>query len=142
LALLLDLLKGLLPTLAARLLLAGSPHHGLLIGVTMIAAVAGHMFTVFLLFRGGKGVATALGCFWVICPIAALVGMVLYVGLYAWLRISSLGSLSLTAAVPITMWLLGVAQPQLFATLVVCALIIIKHIPNIRRLLSGQEGKV
>lgn len=142
-ALLLDALKGYSPVLAARLLLpADHPQRALLLGATMLAAVLGHMFTVFLLFRGGKGVATALGSVLALSPIAGGVGAALYLGLYAAFHISSLGSLAMTVAVPLTMHLLGAARELVWAMLAISALIVIKHIPNIVRLIKGEEGKV
>jgi glycerol-3-phosphate acyltransferase PlsY len=143
LTLLLDALKGLLPALAARLLLdAGAPHRELVIGATMLAAVVGHMFTPYLLFRGGKGVATALGVLLAVSPWAGLVGAVLYIGLYAALRISSVGSMALTVSGPTVMILLGASREQVVAILAIAALIVIKHIPNLGRLIRGEEGKV
>jgi glycerol-3-phosphate acyltransferase PlsY len=141
-ALLLDALKGYGPVLAARSLLGDHPHASALIGATLLAAVMGHMFTVFLLFRGGKGVATALGGVLAVAPIAGAVGAALYVGLYAAFRISSVGSLAMTVAVPVTMVLLGQPRELIWAAGAVSVLIVIKHIPNIRRLIRGEEGKV
>jgi len=141
-ALLLDALKGYGPVLAVRHLLADHPHAHAMVGATLLAAVVGHMFTVFLLFRGGKGVATALGGVLAVAPIAGGVGAALYVGLYAAMRISSVGSLAMTVAVPVTMVLLGQPRELVWAAGAVSVLIVIKHIPNIRRLLRGEEGKV
>lgn len=141
-ALLLDALKGYGPVLAARHLLADHPQAPALVGATLLAAVMGHMFTVFLLFRGGKGVATALGATLAVDPIAGGVGAALYVGLYAAFRISSVGSLAMTVAVPLTLHLLGQPRELVWAAVVVSVLIVIKHIPNILRLLRGEEGKV
>lgn len=141
--LLLDALKGLAPTLAARMLLdPGSPQAQWVIGGTMLAAVCGHMFTPYLLFRGGKGVATALGVVLAVSPWAGLVAGVLYVGLYAALRISSVGSMALTVSAPLAMYLLKAPREQLYAVLVIALLIVVKHIPNLRRLFRGEEGKV
>jgi len=143
LALLLDALKGYAPVMGARLLLpTDDPHHDLLVGSTMLAAVVGHMFTVFLLFRGGKGVATALGSVLAVTPAAGGVGAALYVGLYAAFRISSVGSLAMTVAVPLTMVLLGMPRELIWAMIAISVLIVIKHIPNIGRLIRGEEGKV
>jgi glycerol-3-phosphate acyltransferase PlsY len=141
-ALLLDALKGFLPVLAVRMLLADHESAKIFIGVTLVAAPVGHMFTVFLLFRGGKGVATTLGATFAVAPWAGLVGAVLYVGLYALFRISSLGSLAMTIAAPVTMIFTGVAWEVIIAAAVTSVLIWIKHIPNIRRLIRGEEKRV
>ena len=141
--LLLDALKGLAPTLAARMLLdPGGPLTQWAIGGTMLAAVCGHMFTPYLLFRGGKGVATALGVVLAVNPWAGLIAGLLYVGLYVALRISSVGSMALTISAPLAMYLLKAPCEQLYAVLVIALLIVIKHIPNLRRLIRGEEGKV
>jgi glycerol-3-phosphate acyltransferase PlsY len=140
--LLLDALKGLLPVLAARLILADRPFAAMVMALTMVAAVVGHMFTIFLLFRGGKGVATALGVLLAAAPLAGLVSGILYVGTYATLRISSLGSMALTISAPIMLLVLGAPPEVLAATLVIALLIVIKHIPNLKRLVRGEEGRV
>jgi len=140
--LVLDLLKGVGPTLAARLLLAPGPLTSWITGGAMLAVVCGHMFTPYLLLRGGKGVATALGVLLAICPWAGLISGLLYVGLYAVLRISSVGSMALTISAPIALYLFGVPREQQLAFLAIAALIVLKHIPNFRRLIHGDEGKL
>lgn len=143
LCLLLDAVKGSVPLIVARAVLEPTaPNVQWVIGGTMVAAVCGHMFTPYLLFRGGKGVATALGVVLAVCPWAGLVAGLLYVGLYAVLRISSVGSMALTVSAPLAMALLGVPREQLYAVLVIAVLIVIKHIPNLRRLARGEEGRV
>ena len=143
LCLALDALKGVGPVLAARWLLdPGAQLHTWLVGGVMVAAVVGHMFSPYLLLRGGKGVATGLGVVLAVCPLAGVIAGLLYVGLYAVLRISSVGSMALTVSAPVAMWLLGAPLEQVYAFLVIGALIVIKHIPNLRRLVRGEEGKV
>jgi glycerol-3-phosphate acyltransferase PlsY len=140
--LLLDALKGLLPVLAARLILVDRPSAAMVMALTMVAAVMGHMFTIFLLFRGGKGVATALGVLLAAAPLAGLVSGILYVGTYATFRISSLGSMALILSAPIMLLVLGAPREVLAATLAIVLLILIKHIPNLKRLVRGEEGRV
>lgn len=140
--LLLDILKGLIPTLVARAVLPATNEGQLWVAITMLAAVVGHVFTPFLGFRGGKGVATGLGVMLAASPLAALAGAGLYAGLYAAFRISSLGSLSGTLLAPVAMFMLGTPRPQCLASLVVALIIIAKHHSNIRRLIRGEEGKV
>lgn len=142
LVLLLDVLKGLGPVLAARLLLPREDWGPLWLAGTMVASVLGHMFSIFLGLRGGKGVATGLGVILVASPWAGLAGIVLYAGLYAVLRISSLGSLVGTLGAPVVMYFTGSPLPVCGAGLVIGILIVIKHHENIRRLLRREEGKV
>ena len=140
--LLLDVAKGLGPVLAARLLLATDPLGERAVAAAMLAAVLGHTFTPFLRFRGGKGVATGLGVFLAVSPIAGAVGLVLYVGLYAAFRISSLGSLAGTFAAVIALFLTGVPWLQGFAGIAIALVIVAKHHENIRRLLHREEDSV
>ena len=140
-ALLLDMLKGFIPAMIARLLF-GLEDGALNIGLVMLFAVMGHMYSVFLRLRGGKGVATALGTFLAVCPVAALIGTALYVSIYAMLRISSLGSIALTISAPATMLLVGTPCPVITSACGIALLILVKHIPNLKRLLRGEEGRV
>ena len=143
LVLVLDVLTGFAPTLAVRLLLPpADPRFDLWIGATMVAAVLGHVFTPFLRFRGGKGVATGLGVMLAACPLAGLIGGAVYAGLYAAFRISSLGSLAGSLAAPLAMLLLGQPRPRWLAGLAVFVIILCKHHDNIRRLVRREEGKL
>jgi glycerol-3-phosphate acyltransferase PlsY len=92
--LLCDALKGLLPVLLARHLTAGHPHADWLVAGTALAAFLGHLFPVYQRFRGGKGVATALGVFLAVAPFAALGAVLVYAAAYALWRISAVGSLA------------------------------------------------
>jgi acyl phosphate:glycerol-3-phosphate acyltransferase len=139
LVLLLDAAKGALPVLAARHLLGGGP---LLVGLAALGAVLGHVFPLFLRFRGGKGVATSLGVFVAASPLSALAGVAVYLLLYAALRISSVGSLGLTLGVLGAELLLRTPRELLLCSAAICALVWAKHHENLRRLLHGQEGKV
>lgn len=142
LALVLDLLKGLVPVLLVQRLLAGHPALDLVQAGVMAAAVMGHMFTPFLGFRGGKGVATGLGVILAVSPLAGATGIALYVGLYAAFRISSVGSLAGSLIAPLLMYITGAPAPQVAAGLLIALLILFKHHDNIRRLLRGEEHRV
>src|ERR1044071_6244720 len=123
------------------------------IGAAAVAAIAGHIFPVFLKFRGGKGVATGVGVYLVLAPYAVLTTLVLWMLIvYRW-RYVSLGSIVATAAVPLWTWLYyGLLLPNspqhahLVALIVIgfagCALIIAKHHENISRLMAGRESKI
>jgi glycerol-3-phosphate acyltransferase PlsY len=138
----LDALKAVLPLLVARRLLADAPGGEVWIVLVAVAAFAGHLFPVWLGFRGGKGVATAVGIFLVLAPWAALAGVVTYLVAYAATRISSVGSLSGTAVCTLgTFAVHGWASPVSWAGFAIAALIVVRHHENIRRLLSGDEKR-
>jgi len=135
--LLVDAAKGYLPTaLAPRWL----PPLG--VAAVALAAVVGHMFSVFLKGRGGKGVATSLGAALALAPVAALCSAGAYLVLYAAFRISSVGSLVGVAGFPLALYLTGDREPAhyLFAA-VMAVLVIARHKDNIRRLARRQELK-
>ncbi len=138
----LDALKAIVPILLARRLLAGAPRAELLVVAVAIAAFVGHLFPVWLGFRGGKGVATALGIFAVLAPWAAAVGIATYAAAYGATRISSVGSLAGTAACAAAAFVLrGPSSPVSWAGVVLAALIVLRHRENIRRLISGEEKR-
>lgn len=112
-----------------------------------VLAVIGHMFPVWLGFKGGKGVATGLGVFLPICPEAAAAAVVLWILVVAFWRYSSLGSIVAAAALPIFVYLLYAprhAPPETvtFGTIFIALLIIAKHRPNIERLIAGEENRL
>ncbi len=107
-------------------------------------AVLGHMFPVWLKFRGGKGVATGLGSFLLLVPKAVLVMIAIFAATVLLFRYVSLGSIVAVAALPFLAWLLDDSQlsPQALAVMALTAVLIIaKHQQNIRRLLSGTEPR-
>jgi glycerol-3-phosphate acyltransferase PlsY len=107
-----------------------------------LAAILGHIYTVWLRFKGGKGVATGFGVFLAISPLAALAGLAMFALVFAFSRYVSLGSI-LGAAVFAGMAVVrgrGVSTPfMLLVCVLIPALVIVKHHANIRRLLSGTE---
>ncbi len=134
-----DALKGYLPVLLAQLL---HPERPALMAACGAAAVIGHDWTIFLGFRGGKGVATSAGVFAAVTPLP----LACAVGVFA-LGIArsghiSVGSLSGAVALPFLALLWG--SPPLFIALAAAAgvLIIYKHIPNMRRLLASRELQI
>ena len=133
-----DMLKGLIPVLAANL---AGVRPGVLAAVSM-AAFLGHLFPIFFGFRGGKGVATALGVqfglHWGIG--LAVAGIWLFVAKV--LRISSLSALICMALAPLVVWTIR-PDPELVAMQGVLTLILFwRHRSNIRNLLQGAEGRI
>ncbi len=138
----LDTLKAVVPLVVARRLLAGTPHADYWVMGVAIAAFAGHVFPVWLGFRGGKGVATGFGVYLVLAPWAALAGVATWAGTYLATRRSSLGSLLGTLVCIVYMLtVVGPASPLTWSAIVVGALIFVRHAENRRRILSGEERK-
>lgn len=139
LVLLLDALKGTLPVL---LTLRLAPEVPVLHVSVAIAAFLGHVFPVWLKFKGGKGVATALGVLLVLMPWSALIGFAVWITIMATLRVSSIGSLLGGLAAIISSFFLGV--PLVYSALGVTLMVamIITHRSNIERMIKGTENKV
>jgi len=134
----LDLLKGTFATGIALILLKDP----WLVIACGIAAVLGHMFSIYLKFKGGKGAAVGLGVLLAIAPDIFVVAAVFVVAVIALTRYVSLASITGPLLVTVLMYLWGRPVPYLLATLLVAILMIIKHIPNIKRLLAGTERKI
>lgn len=133
--LLIDIAKGLLPVLAAR----AWGVHPLAPVATGLAAVAGHTWTPFLCFKGGKGVATSAGVFLALLPWAALAAMGAFALAFALTKKVSVGSLSATVVLPSSAFSIYGATPASWLSLAIALLVAVKHTPNIRRLVRGEE---
>jgi len=135
----LDVAKGAVPVWLMSVLNPES----LWIAATMLAAVLGHCYPVWLRFRGGKGVATAFGAFLVLSPVPALISLVVWVVVLAVSRLVSLASLVATAVFPVLLALLDdPGRVMLAAVSAVAVLIIVRHHSNIRQLIDGSEPKI
>jgi glycerol-3-phosphate acyltransferase PlsY len=134
-----DMLKGLLPVLAANLL-GTAP---LTLALTGMAAFLGHLYPVFFGFRGGKGVATMLGVLfgfhWLVGAATAGTWLLIAKGF----NISSLAALVATLLAPVYVWLILGPSPELIITTAAMTLVLFwRHRTNIQRLLSGEEGVI
>ena len=138
--LLLDIAKGYLPMFVAGLLLGDVPNRNLVVGLCGAASILGHMFPVYLGFRGGKGVATALGVFLYLAPRALLFCLAVFLAAVGLSGYVSLGSLLASAAILPGLYYL--AEPSWKFTLAgfVVILIWLKHYQNIGRLLKGTAS--
>ena len=141
--LLLDAAKGLAAVLVVRALFSGT-HQPLVMSTAAFFAVLGHLFPVWLKFRGGKGVATSLGAFLLLTPKSILCLVGLFLILAVAFRYVSLGSVAVAVAFPLLAWAFHeyTDQRQLIFIAVVSALIIWKHTQNIGRLAAGTESKL
>ena len=148
--LVLDALKGVIAVLVARTVFAGvGPYADWLAAAAGIAAIVGHIFPVWLGFRGGKGVATGVGVFFILAPVALLCAGVLFVAIVALTRYVSLGSIIAAVTIPLFVWLQAVfvepvadLWPLLTATITGALLILFAHRGNIGRLARGTESQI
>jgi len=141
LTLLLDALKGLAAVTLTRILFPGQT---VLLGLAAFTAIIGHMFPIWLKFRGGKGVATGLGAFAVIVPKTVLAMIGLFIAIFLAFRYVSLASIVTVAVFPLLAWMLQPhpTSPQMLAAVVASSvLIVMKHYENLRRLIAGTEPR-
>jgi glycerol-3-phosphate acyltransferase PlsY len=133
-----DTLKGFLPLLAFKTWLEPTPTQ---LGIASVVAILGHCYPIYLKFKGGKGVATALGIFLVLSPKAVFFALIVFILTVAITRYISLGSVLAALSAPLVILLLNHPQPIFLATLFIAALVIWRHNSNIRRLLDGTENR-
>ncbi len=133
-----DMLKGLIPVLLARLF-TDDP---LVIASVAMAAFIGHLYPVFFGFRGGKGVATALGVLLGMAWQMGVAGIVTWLVVAKVFRISSLAALIAATLAPLFGWLLGLPVEYLVMMAVMSVLLIWRHRSNIRKLLAGSESAI
>jgi glycerol-3-phosphate acyltransferase PlsY len=107
-----------------------------------IAAIVGHMYPVWLRFRGGKGVATACGVFWVLAPPATAMAAVIFVVIVWTTRYVSLGSVVATAVLPSLAWFTRAPVAVIVGGVVAAVLIVMRHRGNIGRLREGTERRL
>jgi glycerol-3-phosphate acyltransferase PlsY len=133
-----DMLKGLIPVLLANLMEVDTA----ILGATALAAFLGHLYPLFFGFKGGKGVATALGVqFGLGWQIGGLVALIwLFVAKV--LNISSLAALVCMALAPLIVWYFRPAPELVLTQLVISVILFWRHRSNIRNLISGAEDKI
>jgi glycerol-3-phosphate acyltransferase PlsY len=138
LTLALDMLKGWAPVALGRIVGASD---ALVAGVAL-AAFLGHLYPVFLRFRGGKGVATFLGVLLALLPKVAFLVAGVWLLIAAVFRYSSLAALVAAAASPLLVWLLDGRRGFVALAVVLSGFILIRHRENMRRLLAGEERRI
>lgn len=139
LTLICDALKGILPMLVAGWLLPNGSGRALWVPLCGGAAFLGHLYPLYLKFKGGKGVATALGIFLYLAPVAALIDLLIFVGVvYNWGYVS-LGSLTAALLMPGLVWLLTGSLSNSLLAFGVGVLIWVQHRENIERLMKHEE---
>lgn len=136
-----DMLKGTVAVLLARHLYTPPPDAHLAGLIAGFGAFIGHLFPVWLKFKGGKGVATYIGVLIGLVWPAALIFCAIWLVVAAAFRYSSLSALIASAVTPLALWLLGEPGPAVLY-LVLTAMLWIMHRANIARLMAGTEGKI
>ena len=111
-----------------------------------VACMLGHIFPLFFQFRGGKGVATSVGIFAVCCPIAIIIGLAVFAVMTLITKIVSLSSLTATVTVVVISVIFynenAALWPQAVLSIIMGAMVFLKHKENIKRLVSGEESKI
>ncbi|MEW6013213.1 MAG: glycerol-3-phosphate 1-O-acyltransferase PlsY [Elusimicrobiales bacterium] len=132
-----DFLKGFIPTYIS-LKFFQNPYMIMLVGAL---SIIGHIFTLFLSFKGGKGVATSTGVFMVITPYTLILALMVFLIFTALTGYVSVGTLTATSVFLITSLLSSINTEYKLMIVIVSVAIFITHIPNIKRLLKGEELK-
>lgn len=134
----LDVAKGAVGVVLVRLVTA-DPRAA---AAAALAAILGHVFPIFYGFRGGKGVATAVGAFLALAPLPTLVCMGVFVAVVAISRYVSLGSVVSMALLPLATSLFHAPFATVVAAAAAAVLIVVKHLENLKRLARGEERKL
>lgn len=133
-----DVAKGFLPVIVVK----HYSHEPILVAALGFLAFLGHLYPIYLRFKGGKGVATALGVYLAISPLAILIDILVFILVLLRWRYVSLGSLVAAAMMPVILIFLRISYEYIVLSVLVGAFIFIKHRDNMRRLSQGQENRL
>ena len=133
-----DALKGFIPVFVASIL-GVTP---LILGLTALAAVLGHLFPVFFQFKGGKGVATSFGAIFGIAWLAGLLTLTTWLAVSLIFRMSSVAALVSLLLMPLYIWITTKSIPLVICGAVLTVLVYIRHKTNIVRIIKGEEPRI
>lgn len=133
-----DMLKGIIPVFLAKAM--GADFNVQLL--VAFAAFFGHLYPVFFNFKGGKGIATALGVLFGLDWVVGLLAILTWLAVYKWKKVSSIAGISSTIAFPILIILFSSSTKFLIFGLAIATIIVWRHRSNIEKLLSGKELKI
>lgn len=133
-----DVMKGTLAVMAGKYLMNNITMEG----IVGISAILGHNFSVFLGFRGGKGVATSIGVLLFYSPKVAIITVVLWLAVIVITRYSSMGAIVSFGVLPFSVYLFDYTKEKLLISVMITILLIFKHADNIKRLMKGTESKI
>lgn len=111
-------------------------------GLVGLAAILGHNFSVFLRFRGGKGVATSLGVLLALSPYTGLFTIMIWIMTFKRSKISSLSALAAFGALPLSIYILDFSREKTVIAIIITILIFLRHTANIKRLINGTESRM
>ena len=139
-----DTLKGAFPVWMAVSMTTSNEIWGdLYIALVAFAAFTGHLYPVYMKFKnGGKGVATAAGCFGVISPVALVVLILVFILFICWSNRVSLASLAAAAVLPVAIWKATGSEVMLGCAVITTIFIYFRHVDNIKRLITGKEPAI
>ena len=140
-ALILDAAKGVLAVLLATAIWRQTYQLEVVRIFGGLAAICGHNWTIFLKFKGGKGVATSAGVIGALVPLVVIILILTFVAIVFLTRYISLASMTVAILLPILVWLREGKGIITYVSILVAIFILVRHIPNLRRLLAGQEHK-
>lgn len=134
-----DALKGFVPVFFVTLI---NPSSYLIVLLVALVTILGHIYTVFLNFKGGKGVATGCGIFLAINPIATLICLAVFAIILALSKYVALASIFAAITLPISLFLLDATKEILVFSIFIAGIVIFRHMSNIKRILNGTENKI
>lgn len=133
-----DIAKGVLPVAIGKFFGLGIFDAGIL----GIFSILGHNFSLFLKFKGGKGVATSIGVLLAFSPHVALLTITIWLLTARWTRYSSLSALIAFGLLPLSIYMLDYSKEKMIIAVVIAGLIFVRHTANIKRLMQGTESKI
>jgi len=133
-----DVLKGTAAVAIGRYLSIGPVYEGIL----GVSAILGHNFSIFLKFKGGKGVATSIGVLLIYSPLTAVLTVIIWLAAALITRYSSLGAIVSFGLLPLNIILLDYSKIKLIISIIIALLILLMHTGNIKRLIKGEERKI
>jgi glycerol-3-phosphate acyltransferase PlsY len=138
----LDFLKGLLPVFTTKTYFQLHPNWAAKVSaLLLLGLILGHSFSIFLKFRGGKGVATTIGGLAILMPGVILLGVILWYSVFTITRFVSLASLCFALSLPLNAYLFAYQKTIIYLAFFAMVIIFLRHISNIRRLWNGNENR-
>lgn len=139
-----DILKGAFPVwLAVSMTTPNQVWGDLYVALVAFAAFTGHLYPAYMKFKnGGKGVATAAGCFGVISPVALVILILVFILFVCWSNRVSLASLASAAVLPVAIWKATGSKVMLGCAVITTIFIYFRHVDNIKRLIAGKEPTI